>query len=233
MVASKYEVENVTKDDVEEGEPILASSKLLVAAARTALHGGSDAASRRARDLLKRHPDAVREAVARRTFPFLVAFTLLSACVFAGACAALAEPNFSRWSAEVTRSLHGCWPDRRDMPGRYYDGGSEKDDATSRCHVAWHGVRDSAVLALGAVALFAFLGFPVNAVVGVIVWEGEYNADLWWTWMLLHAVVAGALFFTLFLSPFGMMVYWTLQNMKMYAVTFGDSVPCTRRSRFI
>ena len=240
MVSAKYDVETVTANyfgDTSADDEVLSSPTLLVTAAKTVLRGndGDDDASaalRAARTVLSRHPAAVREAVARRAFPVLAAFALASAAVFGLACAALHEPAFSGWTARATRAVYGCWPDR-DPPLTFHHGDGATTVEEDACYSAWHGVRDTAVLLLGGVALLAFLGFPVNAVVAVSVWRGEYEPDLWWMWTVLHSAAAMGLFLTLFLSPFGVLVYWTMQNVKMYAVTFGDSVPCTSRARFM
>jgi len=75
-------------------------------------------------------------------------------------------------------------------------------------------------------ALLSFFSLPLNAVVLTMVCRGDYEHGVWLTWIGLHYVVMFIFIMTIFLSPLAFLLYWVIQQMKYYAVTFESQVPC-------
>ncbi len=151
----------------------------------------------------------VRRAVSKRFLPLLFSFLLFSIATFC-LCTHILSEDFddSIASSHLAAMFSDC----------------SGEDAECRI-LARQRLTDRITICTGGMALGCVLAAPLNAATLALVCRGDYARGVWTAWMALHYVVIFGMVLSVVLMPVAYAVYWTLQNMKLYAVTFEEDVP--------
>ncbi len=204
--------DNRKDDDKDEDSPRdtpWKEKRRLVRLAKRAVAGDEGA-----RDQVWNHHE-VRQAVAER-FQFFLLLFFASAVVFLFFSARMLSEDVRRGvAAQWAARVHGC-------------AGQEALDSRRRrreCLLLFHRAEDWYHLAVGAVAVACLLTSPLNGTVLVLVCRRDYSRNIWFCWLCVHYLVMFFLAVSLLLMPLALGLYWVIQAMKQYAVTFETNVP--------
>ncbi len=197
------EVDCERNDAAEESWQV---KRRLVRMAKRALQGDEEEAKRVWNNV------EVREAVAERFQLFLLLFFACSLVFLFLSTSLLSERVAASTAAKVVDTL---------APRCRIGGGG----GSVGCRSLLHKVSDWHRLLLGASACLCLFTLPLNGTVLVLVCKRHYSRNIWFCWLSAHYVLLFACVLSLLLLPLALGLYWVIQAMKQYAVTFETNVP--------
>ena len=99
------------------------------------------------------------------------------------------------------------------------------DEGNQKCKDIYYQVQDNLVIIGIVTFLFSWFGFLSNTFAYSEIYDMEYYKNTWSLWLMVHYLTMALLIPTVFFIPVSFFIYLTIQDMKVYALTFARVIP--------